>query len=169
MAFVHEFGHVIFGTVMGGTLTQMQVAWFEIYPQPSVTSNFILGYVIMSDLESDFAYGLMGLGGSLTTNIVAWVIALTMLRIKFRKVVQNALGFLGLFGILDLPFYVVLPQAGFQHWVFLGGYEPEPLLMARLMGIPDPAFYLFVVFTTVGLLFFYYKLFLMRLIRRGLK
>jgi len=157
MTFVHEFGHVIFGLAMGGELTLMQIAWLKIYPQIAFAPYYALGYVIISGLESDFANGLMGLGGSLTTNLVAWVIALIMVRIKFRRIIENGLKFLGLFGILDLPFYVVLPQVGLQHWFFLGGSEPEPLLSARLMGISDPAFYLLVALSTFGLLFYYYR------------
>jgi hypothetical protein len=76
---------------------------------------------------------------------------------KLDNRTQVALKILGFFGMLDLPFYVIFPQIGLQHWIFLGGGEPEPLLGARKMGIPDPIFYLIVVLTTLGLIFLYFE------------
>lgn len=157
MDFVHEFGHAIWGIASGGNLAYMKIAYFEIYPKLTLTSTFILGFVEVEGLKTELASGLMNLGGSLTTNIVAWLLALLLLRVKFEHKTQVALKILGLFGIFDLPFYVIFPQIGLQHWIFLGGRGPEPLIGARKMGIPDPAFYTMVVLTTLGLVFLYFK------------
>jgi hypothetical protein len=157
MDFVHEFGHVIWGTVVGGRLTSMKVAYFEIYPQLAITSKFQLGLVTFTGLPTEFAYGAMQLGGSLTTNLVSWFLALILLRTSLRFETQVALRTLGLIGFLDLPFYVLFPQIGLRHWIFLGGCQPEPLVGARKMGIPDPMFYLMVILTTLGLVFIYFK------------
>ena len=157
MDFVHEFGHVIWGTAVGGRLTYMQIAFFQIYPQLAVTTQFQLGLVQVTGLTTEFASGVMQLGGSLTTNIISWVLALILLRTDFQFKTKVALKILGLFGLLDLPFYVLFPQIGLHHWIFLGGRQPEPLIGARKMGIPDPAFYTIVVLTTLGLIFLYFK------------
>jgi len=156
MDFVHEFGHALWGTVFGGRLAYMKVTFLEIYPRLALTSQFVLGYVSVEGITGS-KYGLFLLGGALTTNIFAWVIALILLKMSLGNRTRIALNILGLFGILDLPFYAVLPQIGLQHWIFLGGCQPEPLLGARMMRMPDPIFYLMVVFTTFGLIFLYFK------------
>jgi len=157
MDFVHEFGHALWGTAVGGRLTYMQIAYFQIYPQLAITPQFQLGLVEVTGLTTEFASGLMSLGGSLTTNIVSWLLALILLKASLGYKTKVALKILGLFGVLDLPFYVLFPQIGFRHWIFLGGCQPEPLIGARKMGIPDPAFYIMVVVTTLGLVFLYFR------------
>lgn len=163
MDLVHEFGHAIWGIAVGGRLTYMKIAYLEIYPRLALTSTFVLGSTGIGGLTTQFASGLMSLGGSLTTNIFAWLLALILLTMKFGYKTQVALKLLGLFGILDLPFYVIFPQIGLQHWIILGGGIPEPLIGARMMGIPDPAFYTMVALTTLGLMFLYFKPFWKRL------
>lgn len=157
MDFVHEFGHAIWGVSSGGTLTYMKIAYFEIYPRVAIDSQFNLGSARVNGIPTNFGRGLYLLGGSLTTNIVSWLLALILLKTKIRYKTKIALSIPGLFGLLDLPLYVILPQIGLHHWVFLGGCTPEPLIGARMMGIPDPAFYIAVVLTTLGLVFLYLK------------
>jgi len=157
MDFVHEFGHALWGIAVGGRLTYMKIAYFEIYPRFSLTSTFVLGFVSVEGLATEFASGLMSLGGSLTTNIIAWLLALILLKTKFGYRTQVALRILGFFGLFDLPFYVLFPQLGLRHWIFLGGDTPEPLLGARNIGIPDPVFYITTVLTILGLVFLYFK------------
>ncbi len=157
MDFVHEFGHALWGTIVGGRLTYMQIAYFQIYPRLALTPQFRLGLAEVTGLATEFASGAMQLGGSLTTNIVSWLLALILLRVSLGFKRQVALRVLGLFGLLDLPFYVLFPQLGLRHWIFLGGCQPEPLVGARKMGISDPAFYTMVILTTLGLIFLYFK------------
>jgi hypothetical protein len=154
MDFVHEFGHALWGVVVGGRFTYMQVAFFEIYPRLAITSQFILGCVRVEGLTG-FDHGLFLLGGSMTTNLVAWLLGLVLLKTELRYKTQVTLRILGLFGILDLPFYVIFPQIGLRHWIFLGGHAAEPLVGARIMGMPDPAFYVITVLSTIGLVFLY--------------
>ena len=160
MDFVHEFGHAMWGVATGGRLTYMKITYFEIYPRLAITPQFDLGevHVIWAGQSLPaFEYGLFLLGGSLTTNIVSWLLALILLKISFGFKTKIALRILGLFGLLDLPLYVLFPQIGLHHWIFLGGCQPEPLIGARKMGIPDSAFCIMVVLSTLGLLFFYFK------------
>ena len=157
MDFVHEFGHALWGSAVGGSLNYMQIAYLIVYPRLATAAQFHLGKVVVTGLPTDFANGLFLLGGSLTTNIVAWLLALILLKTSLRYKTRVALRILGLFGLLDLPFYAILPQIGLQHWIFLGGDKPEPVLGARNMGIPDIAFYIIVAFTTLGLAFLYFK------------
>jgi len=157
MDFVHEFGHALWGTAVGGRLTYMQIAYFQIYPQLAITQQFQLGVVEVTGLTTEFASGLMSLGGSLTTNIVSWLLALILLKASLGYKTKVALKILGFFGVLDLPLYVIFPQIGLRHWIFLGGCQPEPLIGARKMGIPDSAFYIMVALTTLGLIFIYFQ------------
>lgn len=115
MDFVHEFGHAVWGMAVGGRLTYMKIAYFEIYPRLALTSTFVLGFAGVEGLTTEFASGVMSLGGSLTTNIVAWLLALVLLLMDFGYKARVALKVFGLFGILDLPFYVLFPQMGLQH------------------------------------------------------
>jgi hypothetical protein len=158
MDFVHEFGHALWGTLMGGAPTYMQIAYFQIYPQIAITSHFVLGSTMIEGLTyGSFAYGVMLLGGSLTTNIASWILALILLRKSFGNKKQTALKILGLFGAVDLPFYIVFPQMGLSHWIFLGGSTSEPLIGARMMGVLDSMFYFFVAASTFGLTLLYFK------------
>jgi hypothetical protein len=157
MDFIHESGHAVWGTAAGGRLAYMQIAYFEIYPQPAITPEFRLGYAQVEGLTTQFASGLMSLGGSLTTNIASWLIALILLTVSLGYKTQLSLKILGFFGLLDLPLYVLFPQLGLRHWIFIGGCTPEPLIGARRMGIPDPVFYTLVILSTLALLFTYFK------------
>jgi len=164
MACVHEFGHALWGTLVGGTVTSIQVAYLEIYPVIQLTSHFVVGSVGIEGI-SGFEYGLFLVGGSITTNIVAWLLVLILHRIHLGINAQRLLQILGLFGLLDLPFYVLFPQIGLRHWIVIGGNQPEPLLGARLMGIPDSVFYIVVGLTTLGLSVLYLKRFFKKLQR----
>ena len=157
MDFVHEFGHALWGSAVGGRLNYMQIAYLVVYPRLAITPQFRLGYVEVTGLSTSFKHGLFLMGGSLTTNMVSWLLALILLKRKFGHRTQVSLKILGFFGLLDLPFYVVFPQMGLRHWIFLGGNWPEPLIGAREMGISDPLFYTVVILTTLGLIFLYYK------------
>jgi hypothetical protein len=156
MDLVHELGHALWGTIVGGKLTYMQVAFLELYPRIAVTSDFVLGLVRIEGL-SGFNFGFFLLGGAFTTNIVSWLVGLFLLRRKLVGNTRICLRVFGLFGLLDLPLYVILPQLGFRHWFLVGGTQPEPLIGARMMGISDPIFYVFVVLTSVGLMSLYYQ------------
>ena len=158
MDFIHEFGHEIWGTAVGGRLTYMQIAFFEIYPRQAITPQFQLGLVRVDKLSyGSVEYGLMLLGGSVTTNIVSWLIAIILVKMSLNKKTKVALKSLGLFGILDLPFYVVFPKLGLRHWIFFGGGLPEPLMGAEMVGIPNLFFNLFIIISTLGMVFLYFK------------
>ena len=157
MDFVHECGHAIWGSIVGGTLNYMQVTWLVVYPRLAIADVFRLGCVEVTGLSTLFSHGLFLLGGSLTTNIVAWLLAIILLKRDFGYNKRVALMMLGFFGLLDLPFYVLFPQIGLRHWILLGGESPEPLMGAREMGIADPIFYILVTLTTLGLLYVYLK------------
>ncbi|MCD6466275.1 hypothetical protein J7L27_07930, partial [Candidatus Bathyarchaeota archaeon] len=79
MDVIHEVGHVFWGTLVGGKLAYMQIAYFILYPRLAVTPEFRLGIVRIEGLSyGSFAYGLMLLGGSMTTNIASWIIAILL-------------------------------------------------------------------------------------------
>jgi len=155
MDLVHESGHALWGVAVGGRLTYMQIGYFEIYPNLAITQQFSLGRTQVAGLPSKSAQGFFLLGGSMTTNVIAWLLGLILLRTRLGDRTRLALKVLGLFGLLDLPFYVVFPQIGLLHWIFLGGDRPEPLLGARNIGVPDSVFYAVTFLLTIGLIFLY--------------
>jgi len=157
MDFIHEAGHALWGTAFGGTLTYMKIAYVEIYPRLALTPHFALGEVNIAGLPNESAQGIMLLGGALTTNIISWLLALIILQGSFGKRLRTAMTILGIIGVLDLPFYVLFPQLGLRHWIVIGGCQPEPLIGARKIGIPDAAFYASVILTTLGLTLLYSK------------
>lgn len=150
MDFIHEFGHAAWGIALGGRLTHMQIVFFEIYPEVAIAQQFSLGRTQVTGLTSGFAYGIFLLGGSVTTNIVAWLLGLILVTERFGHRTRLAVKVLELFGLLDLPFYVIFPQIGLLHWIFVGGDKPEPLLGARQIGLPDWAFYVTTFLLTLG-------------------
>lgn len=156
MDLAHELGHAIWGVASGGRLTYMKIAYLEIYPRLALTPSFTLGLVDVQGLAGS-AYGLFLLGGSMSTSAVSWSLALILSRMKLGSKTRIGLSILGVFGLLDLPLYVLLPRIGLRHWIFLGGCGPEPLIGARIVGIPDPAFYLMVLLSTLGLVLLYFK------------
>jgi hypothetical protein len=158
MDLIHESGHALWGIVQGGVLTYMQIAFLQIYPVLSLANDLRLGYTVVEGMSSSFSRGVFLLGGSLTTHVASWLLALILLRGRLGYKTRVLLWTLGLFGLLDLPFYVFFPQIGLKHWIFIGGSSAEPLIGARLMGLPDPLFYFLFGFTTLFLGFLYTKL-----------
>lgn len=154
MALVHELGHALWGTMVGGRITFIQVFFLELYPRLAFASEFVLGLVRVEELIGA-PFGVFLIGGSITTNIVSWFLGVILFRYRRRGPGSLVLQVLGVYGLLDLPLYVVLPQLGLRHWVIIGGDQPEPLIGARLMGIPDPALYLISILTSVGLTYIY--------------
>jgi hypothetical protein len=159
MDFLHELGHVIWGVFAGGKLVSMQILYFMIYPNLGLASRFHLGYVRVTGFSSSFEHGLFLLGGSLTTFFFAWIIAMILIKKTPGKKISMFLKSMGIIGLLDLPFYVFLPQIGLYHWVLLGGNTAEPLIGAREIGFPDPIFYFFVIFSSFALALLYFPSF----------
>ena len=158
IALVHESGHAVWGILAGGTLDYMKIAYLEIYPQLAINHPFQLGLTRVSGLNyGSAAYGLMLLGGSTTTHFTSWILGIALLHKALGSQLRFALKALGLFGVVDLPFYIIFPQVGLRHWVFLGGSEPEPLNGATMIGIPDSAFYLVAALSVFGLALLYSK------------
>lgn len=100
MDFIHEFGHATWGTAAGGRLAYMKIAYLEICPR---LASFDLGLARVDGLDTDYAYGLMLLGGSMTTNIASWSLALVTLGPKLRPRTQLALRIIGLLVCLTSP------------------------------------------------------------------
>lgn len=163
MATIHEFGHAIWGTLLGGNITFMQVAFFELHPHIAVTSDFIVGIVRIQGLV-DESYGLFLLGGSVTTNMVAWLLPSILEKYYVRRALRRLIQISSIVGFLDLPFYLIWPQMGLRHWMILGGDSPEPLIGARLVGIPDGVFYFLVMITSLGWMFRYVPQFRARVV-----
>ena len=159
MCLIHEVGHGLWGTLAGGRLLYIQVAYVIIDPYGIRCSpHFQLGAAAVDGLTyGSSGYGLMLLGGSMMTSIAAWVLGLVLLKINVSSRTQVALKVFSLWGILDLPFYVVFPQMGLGHWIVFGGRGPEPLTGARMMGVPDAVFYLVVVLSTIGLVVLHFR------------
>lgn len=155
---VHELGHAVWGTLAGGTLQSLQVGWFELYPAPGLRSPFRLGLAVVTGLPSESARGLFLLGGSLTTNVLAWALGLLLWGLALGPRARVGAWIAGLLGLLDLPFYVLLPQVGLRHWILLDGETAEPLLGARALGVPDLLFYALTALTTAALVSLYARL-----------
>jgi hypothetical protein len=160
MCFIHELGHAFWGTVGGGNLSYLQVMYLIIYPQLALTSDFHLGLTGVEGLTyGSFEYGLFLLGGSITTTIITWLVTLVLVLTNINERIRLAMKSFILWGILDLPFYVLFPQIGLRHWIIIGGSIPEPLIGARMMSISDTIFYLLVFLSTIGLVLLFYDSF----------
>ncbi len=107
-------------TALAGPLTYMKITHAEIYPRSALSPHFSLGEVQVTGLPNQFSLGIMLLGGSLTTNMISWLLAPIILLGSLRNRLKIAMKILGIFGVLDLPFYALFPQLGPQtldhHW-----------------------------------------------------
>lgn len=157
LCFIHEFGHIIFGTIAGGNLTYLQIGNIIFYPKFEMASNFQLGFVQFTGFTTSFEHGLFLLGGSLTSNIAALLIGFIIIKRELGQLTKNVLKIGGIIGLLDLPFYVFLPQIGLKHWIIIGGENPEPLIGASQMGISDFVFYLITFLITFILVLIYFQ------------
>ena len=163
---IHEVGHAFGGTAVGGTLSYMQIAYFEIYPKLAIASQFKLGSTIVTGLSTPVQHGLLLLAGSLTTNITAWLIRILINTRKLSLKTELSFKILGYFGFLDLPFYTFFPLLGLRHWILVGETQPEPLIGAREIGIPDPIFFALVLIITSVLILLYCRSIRIRFIKR---
>ncbi len=104
---------------------------------------------MFSGFKTNSDQGKSLLGCYLSTNIVSWI----FVAFKNRNILFKISGIIGL---LDLPLYVLFPQIGLKHWILVGGSIPEPLLAARMIGIPDLLFYSFLLISTSALIYLYF-------------
>ena len=154
---IHELGHALAGTALGGTIAYLQVGFVELYPKLTIASQFKLGSVIVTGLPSPTQQGLLLLAGSLSSTIAALTIGVLLYTRKMDCRSTYYLKIIGILGLLDLPFYATFSSMGLRHWILLGETQPEPLIGARQMGIPDPIFYLAVAAITFALILLYSK------------
>ena len=157
MGLIHELGHVFVGTALGGTLSYMQVGFLELYPKLAIAFQFKLGSVLVTGLSIPAQSGLFLLAGSSTASIAALVIGVLLYTKEMGSRTRLSLKILGVFGVLDMPFYVAFCSLGLRHWILLGENQPEPLIGARQLGIPDPIFYLTAAIFTFVLIILYSK------------
>jgi hypothetical protein len=157
MGLIHELGHFFVGTALGGTLSYFQVGIFELYPKLTIAAQFRLGSVIVTGLSSPTQKGLLLLAGSSTASIAALVIGILLSIKEMGSRTRLSLKILGVFGLLDMPFYVAFSSLGLRHWILLGENQPEPLIGARELGIPDPIFYFAVCIITFVSILLYSK------------
>ena len=149
---IHELGHALAGTALGGTIAYLQVGFVELYPKLTIASQFKLGSVIVTGLPSPTQQGLLLLAGSLSSTIAALTIGVLLYTRKMDYRSTYYLKIIGILGLLDLPFYVTFSSMGLRHWILFGETQPEPLIGARQIGIPDPIFYLAVAAITFVLI-----------------
>ena len=154
---IHELGHVFVGTALGGTLSYFQVGFLELYPEVAIASQFRLGTVNVTGLFSPAEHGLFLLAGSSAACMAALIIGILLSTKEMGGRAKLSLKILGVFGLLDMPFYVAFSSFGLRHWILLGENQPEPLIGAREVGIPDPVFYLAVSITAFVLILLYSK------------
>ena len=154
---IHELGHVLAGTALGGTIAYLQVGFVELYPKLTIASQFKLGSVIVTGLPSPTQQGLLLLAGSLSSTIAALTIGVLLYTRKMDYRSTYYLKIIGILGLLDLPFYATFSSMGLRHWILFGETQPEPLIGARQIGIPDPIFYLAVAAITFALILLYSK------------
>jgi hypothetical protein len=154
---IHELGHALAGTALGGTIAYLQVGFVELYPKLTIASQFKLGSVIVTGLPSPTQQGLLLLAGSLSSTIAALTIGVLLYTRKMDYRSTHYLKIIGILGLLDLPLYATFSSMGLRHWILFGETQPEPLIGARQIGIPDPIFYLAVAAITFALILLYSK------------
>jgi hypothetical protein len=146
--FVHELGHGLTTLALGGEFHALY-AWpgVQVWPHPGrrltqlQMSNIGLVHLdFPTEWEDDgWQEGLIGLMGS-GSNLIAAALALATLWAfrprggLFYLLAAESLMF------LDILLYTFLPLVGLRHFFIVGGAYPEPLVSARMLGIPGWAF-----------------------------
>lgn len=155
---IHELGHVIGARILGWEVTKIYLWGFSVLPEFSFVgfSDGYIGYTAWSSLEtpSSFERGFVLIMGSGFTLLVSAVSIFTLYLLKTKSFfIQTVLFFLSLL-YLDMVTYTFgLRPSG----------DSEPLEAARLFGIADSLWIIFIVSlflifsSLIALYFFYFK------------
>lgn len=142
---VHEMAHGLTTVGLGGRLESLYVyPGIQVWPNLGERFPFEWGNLMgMARLAyppewDSYAWqvGLIALMGS-GANFILGSLALIGLWIFHPKGWLRKLLLLEALVFWDLPFYAFFPLLGWRHFIFFGGYTPEPLDGLRILGFPD--------------------------------
>jgi len=143
---VHESGHALTASVLGGRIETVRMSF------PRRFGFFSVSY---SEPPGDWRKGLTILMGTGATTIVAYL--LVLLALGWRLPVWLRMGTLLAASICayDMFLYATLPLLGLRRGLLFGGRHAEPVEGAELMGIPTGLFLIalsvsFAVFHTLA-------------------
>ncbi|MEN6428930.1 MAG: hypothetical protein ABFE13_26580 [Phycisphaerales bacterium] len=124
---VHESGHALTASVLGGRIEAVRVSF------PWRFGFFGIRYAEPGD---DWRRGLATLMGTGATTLVAYILVLFLLR--WRTPLWLRLGTLLVAWICawDMFLYATLPLLGLRRGLVVGGRHAEPVEGAELMGVP---------------------------------
>ncbi len=150
-AVIHEYGHVITILACGGEVQEVGI-WPGVIVYPKLDwwwggedwDGRIAWYGAKLP-EEPWKAGLCDLMGSGATTIVGYLVLLTVLIFRPNKWKWAALAMMVVVYSSDLPMYAIFPRLGLRAVAFIGGPEPEPLIGALAMGMPEWVFYVLVV------------------------
>jgi hypothetical protein len=155
---IHEIGHVIGASILGWDVTKIYLWGFSVLPEFSFVgfSDGYIGYTVWSSLETptSFERGFVLIMGSGLTLLVSMISIFTLYLLKTKSFfIQTVLFFLSLL-YLDMVTYTFgLRPSG----------DSEPLDAARLFGIADSFWMIFIVSlflifsSLIALYFLYFK------------
>lgn len=143
--FVHELGHGITATALGGKFTSLYILpGIQVWPhfgQPY--PNGWSGYIGWVEYNYGFNWnpdgwqpGLVTLMGSGSNLLIAALALVALWVFQPRRclrffLVAEAMMF------VDLLLYTFLPLVGLRHFFIIGGISPEPLEGAIQLGLPS--------------------------------
>ena len=141
----HEEGHAATAMLFSQPIHSVGVVpGVELYPRlRRVPWDGWIAYVDHGEPPRPWQAGLCKFMGGGTTALLAygWVGAAFYVG-RCRPVAPTFLLAAGVVFAWDILMYATMPLLGLRHAVFIGGADPEPLLGARLMGMPAPLVWL---------------------------
>lgn len=156
---IHEFGHCLTIEAVGGKCESIHVGpGLQVWPlsafgrSDSGQWDGFIAYTSYSQVAAtDRANGLTSLMGSGSVALLSLLSLLGLYAfdprgwLRFPLLAQSLM-------FLDLLFYTILPHwFGLRHMFFIGGDDPEPLLGAIRMGIPEGTFIAAVLIFSAGM------------------
>jgi hypothetical protein len=141
----HELiGHGLPGLLFGGKPTAMHILGLDLHPHVQWRGwQGHYGYVDGTGVQPGWRMHVIGLGGALSTTLVAAVALFLLWRKPRRGYTRLVLISLSLWW-LDL-FTYTLPSWGIRRSIFWGRVYSEPYEAAVGLGVPGPLFQFFVL------------------------
>ena len=141
--FTHEGGHAIVAAAFGQPIHSIAIIpGIQVYPTVRcIHWNGAIAWVDADLPTGRWEHGFFLVMGCGLTAFFAylWLLVAAFSRRSLKAILLGAsVGY-----AWDMFLYATMPLLGLRHWIIIGGDRAEPLVGARLMGLPDWVFWSF--------------------------
>lgn len=132
----HEIvGHGLTGILFGGTITDVEILGFRVYPSIQWLGwSGYYGRIFIDNISTERGEHWMQLGGAASTWLVSVIAVCLLWGRQWRGRARRVLAWLGIWWI-DI-FTYLMPSWGFKRSILWGGVRSEPYEAAVALGVP---------------------------------